>query len=113
MIRVPLMPLPDQRLRIILGGQDVSLRVYTRGKPEGIYTDLDVSGTDVWRGFIARNLVPCKLYPYLPFAGQLVFVDMQGLEDPRWEGLGSRWLCMYLTDAEAAGIFPERNVRRI
>lgn len=107
MTRVPLIALPDQRLQIILGSQDVALRVYTRD--ERLYTDLDVNGAAVWRGFIARNLLPCKLYPYLAFAGQLVFVDMQGLDDPHWEGLGSRWVCMYLTDAEVAKLFPERN----
>lgn len=107
MIRVPLIALPDQRLQIILGNQDVTLRVYTRDNR--LYTDLGVAGAMIWRGFIARNLLPCKLYPYLPFAGQLVFVDMQGLDDPRWQGLGTRWVCMYLTDAETTDLFPERN----
>ena len=131
MIRIPLIALPDQRLQIILGNQDVTLRVYTRmggprppeappspprAQPDSdltrdnrLYTDLGVAGAMIWRGFIARNLLPCKLYPYLPFAGQLVFVDMRGLDDPRWQGLGARWVCMYLTDAETAELFPERN----
>jgi len=107
MIRVPLAALPDQRLQIILGNQDVTLRVYSRGG--NLYTDLDVSGANIWRGFIVRNSLPCKLYPYLAFAGQLVFVDMQGEADPQWSGLGSRWQCLYLTDAEVSGFFPERN----
>lgn len=107
MIRVPLIALPDQCLQIILGNQDVTLRVYTRDNR--LYTDLGVTGVMVWRGFIARNLLPCKFYPYLAFTGQLVFVDMQGQDDPRWEGLGTRWVCMYLTDVEMADLFPERN----
>lgn len=107
MIKVPLAAMPDQRLQMILGNQDVSLRVYTRD--DRLYTDLAVAGASVWQGFIARNLLPCKCYPYLPFTGQLVFVDMQGLDDPQWGGLGARWLCLYLTDAEVAAIYPERN----
>lgn len=107
MIIVPLTAMPDQRLQMILGNQDVSLRVYTRD--DRLYTDLAVAGSSVWQGFIARNLLPCKFYPYLSFIGQLVFVDMQGLDDPQWAGLGARWLCLYLNDAEVAAIYPERN----
>jgi hypothetical protein len=107
MIRVPLLALPDQRIQMILGGQDVTLRVYTRDGH--LYTDLDVSDTAVWRGFISRNCVPCKLYTHLSFFGQLVFVDMQGTQDPEWQGLGGRWLLVYLTDAEVSALFPERN----
>jgi hypothetical protein len=81
--------------------------VYSRGG--NLYTDLDVSRVNIWRGLIVRNLLPCKLYPYLAFIGQLVFVDMQGQADPQWSGLGTRWQCAYLTDAEVAELFPERN----
>ena len=107
MIRVPLLALPDQRIQMILGGQDVTLRAYTRDGH--LYTDLDVSDAAVWRGFISRNCVPCKLYTHLPFSGQLVFVDMQGTQDPEWQSLGGRWLLVYLTDAEVSALFPERN----
>lgn len=107
MNRIPLTALPDQRMQMILGGQDVALRVYSRD--ERLYTDLDLDDAPVWRGFLGRNCVPCKLYTHLAFKGQLVFVDMQGTADPHWSGLGSRWLLVYLTDEEIAEIFPRRN----
>lgn len=107
MIVVPLAQEPNQKLDIMLGNQAVSLRVYSReGKT---YTDLDAERVPVWRGFVAHDLQPLKRYPYLPFSGQLVFLDLQGEEDPYWQRFGTRFFLVYLTEEETTDIFSERN----
>ena len=96
-VEVPLRAEPAQALGIVLGGQNVSMRIYTRdnlGTP-CMYCDLAVDGTMVWLGHTCHNLQDLKFYSYLPFSGVLRFVDLQGNADPQWEGLGTRWVLLY------------------
>lgn len=96
---IPLRAEPAQSLAIVLGGQNVSLRLYTRdylGTP-WLYCDLAVDGSMVWQGHICHEMQDLKFYSYLPFAGALRFVDMQGDDDPQWDGLGVRWLLLWGT----------------
>ena len=107
-VEVPLRAVPSQALGIVLGGQNVSLRFYTRdylGTPR-LFCDLAVDGTMVWLGHICNNLQNLKLYSYLPFSGALRFVDLQGDAEPQWEGLGTRWVLLYGTqdDWEALNV---------
>ncbi|WP_425333611.1 hypothetical protein [Escherichia coli] len=39
-------------------------------------------------------------YSYLGFKGDLIFIDNDGESDPRWEGLGSRYLLYYIEENE-------------
>lgn len=102
MIEIPLRPEPNQSLQIILGTQNCTLRLITRG--ESLYSDLAVSdgiATLVWAGVICRNRVGLKLYEHERFRGQLVFVDLESNDDPQWTGLGLRWRLIYLEESEA------------
>lgn len=102
LVEIPLRAEPSQAFGIVLGGQNVSLRLYTRdylGTPH-LYCDLAVDGSFVWQGHICRNGRDLKAYGYLPFAGALRFVDMQGQDDPQWAGLGTRWALLWGTDAD-------------
>ena len=101
-VEVPVRAEPAQALGIVLGGQNVSICIYTRdnlGTPS-LYCDLAVDGTMVWLGHICHNLQDLKFYSYLPFSGVLRFVDLQGDADPQWEGLGTRWVLLYGTEAD-------------
>lgn len=101
-VEVPLRAVPSQALGIVLGGQNVSLRFYTRdylGTPR-LFCDLAVDGTMVWLGHICNNLQNLKLYSYLPFSGALRFVDLQGEAEPQWDGLGTRWVLLYGSESE-------------
>lgn len=99
MIALPLLATPAQTFQIVLGNQDCQISLYQRG--DALYSDLDVGGVSIWRGVICRNLVSLKSYGYLAFGGELFFCDMQGLEDPRAEGLGDRWPLFYLAHSES------------
>ncbi|MNC43342.1 hypothetical protein D3C75_921980 [compost metagenome] len=97
-IEIPLSPLPGQRLQIVLDDQNVTLTV--RQKGPRMYIDLDVSGTPVMTGAICSDRTNVKQYKTMPFRGGLFFVDTEGRDAPQFEGLGTRWVLMYLSEDE-------------
>lgn len=107
---IPLRAEPNQSLLVVLAGQNCALRLETREIGTGVlrpgdlslYAGLDVEDRPVFSGRICREGVPLKRAEYLPFAGDLVFIDMTGEEDPQWSGLGTRWRLLYLDADEAA-----------
>ena len=102
MREIPLRPIPNQSLQTILGGQNCTLRFYTREVDcrDSLYCVLAIDQTNVFCGVICQEFFGLKLYRYWPFAGALVFVDMQGEEAPNWRGLGSRWKLLYIEEGE-------------
>jgi hypothetical protein len=90
---VPLLPVASQALSISLGGQPVQLRVYAR--TFGVYVDVLVNDALIIGGVVARNLNALVRSEYLGFFGDLFFVDMVGREDPKVDGLGSRFVLVY------------------
>lgn len=94
---IPLQPVPSQQLQVVLGGQNCQISIYA--KTTGLYVDLNVNGTDVAVGVIARDgvtLVPT----YSGFVGNLMVGDTQGNSDPTFDGLGGRYQLAYLTAAD-------------
>lgn len=102
MREIPLRPVPNQSLQCILGGQNCTLRFYTREVDcvEHLFCDLALDQSLVFGGVICQDFIDLKLYAYWPFAGRLVFVDMQGESQPNWRGLNERWKLVYLEDGE-------------
>lgn len=97
---VPLQPVPSQLTRVVLGGQNCQINLYQ--KDEGLFVDVNVDGSDFVDCVIARNLVALVCREYLGFIGNLLFVDTQGVDDPNYSALGSRWNLVYLTADEYA-----------
>lgn len=110
MQRIPLRPVPNQSLEIVLGGQNCTLRLYTRTSAgiaaesgvDVLYCDVVCNGVMVMAGMICQDMTPIKAYDYLPFQGQLLFCDMQGDAPPHWSGLDARWVLVWLADGETA-----------
>ena len=102
MREIPLRKVPNQSLQTLLGGQNCTLRFYTRlvADTEHLFLDLAVDQTVVFAGIICQEFVDLKLYPEWNFAGSLVFVDLQGEDPPHWQGLGTRWRLVYLESGE-------------
>lgn len=66
-----------------------------------IFLNLRVNDALVVAGALARNNVQlirgyCATNPR--FSGDLSFHDTEGSEDPRWAGLGTRWVLLYWPD---------------
>ena len=107
---VPLRAIANQTVQAVLGGQNCSLRVYTRQSEASsmvgvngaaLFVDLAVNEVAVVSGIIAREGTLLLRYPRLGFVGDLLFVDMQGAADPQWTGLGDRWRLVWLSADEA------------
>lgn len=94
---IPLRTTPAQSLAVILGGQHCDIRLYWRDR---LYMDLDVGGANIFRGVKALNAVALPLARYLPFSGKLIWIDMQGEQNPQYSELGIRYKLIYLTEAD-------------
>ena len=90
---IPLVATGDQKLTVNLAGQQCSI---TLSQKEGeIYMDLLVGTRSIIRGAVCRDRVYMVRSAYLGFIGNLGFVDTQGVSDPDYTGLGSRWKLVY------------------
>jgi hypothetical protein len=100
MQNIPLQPVPSQQLQVVLGGQNCQIAVYLLGKH--LFVDLNVNGADISIAVRARDVIPLVPTAYLGFIGNLLFTDTQGLTDPTFDGLGTRYQLVYLTPSEFA-----------
>ncbi len=90
---IPLSPDANQTFKVQLDGQNCQINLYQLSS--GLYTDVLLDGNPCVTGRICRDRVGL-LYPYMGVTGNLMFVDQEGLSDPTYDGLGSRYLLMYL-----------------
>lgn len=95
---VPIQPVPSQVTQTVLGGQNCQLYIYQ--KSEGLFIDVTADDVEIVNGIIARDAVPIICREYAGFAGNFVFVDTQGADDPNYAGLNSRFALVYLTAGE-------------
>lgn len=91
---IPVGAAPSQKLSIVLGDQSCELKVYQ--KSTGMYLDLAVAGSPLLTGVLCQDRVKLIRQSALKFIGDLAFMDTRGRNAPRYEGLGSRWVLMYL-----------------
>lgn len=118
---VPLAAVEAQTIQIVLDGQQCAIAVYTKigyeltdaveleNVIQIIYFDLQVNGVNITNTQNCLNLARLLLNrQYLDFSGDFVFIDTQGTENPQWEGLGTRWVLVYLEAADVATIEAQR-----
>jgi hypothetical protein len=101
---VPLLSVPSQNVKTVLNNQIVELSVYQLRY--GLFIDVSVSGTLLIGGVICQNLNRIIRSVYLNaqagFAGDFVFNDTQGTSDPTFDGLGTRYQLLYLSQDDLA-----------
>ena len=97
---IPLQPVPSQTVKVVLANQNCQITL--RHQTQGLFADVVADGVTLTSTTIARDAVPIMPRDYLAFAGNLVFVDTQGADDPTYTGLGSRFQLVYLTAEEYA-----------
>ena len=100
MQQIALQPVPAQQIQIVLGGQNCQIAIAQ--KSTGIFVDVSANGLDISTTVIARDVIPLVPTTYLGFAGNLLFTDTQGSSDPTYDGLGSRYVLIYLSASEYA-----------
>ena len=100
MLQIPIQPVPSQQVKAVLASQNCQIAIYQ--KAQGIFVDLNSNGIDISVGVLAHNAVALDPREYAGFSGNLMFIDTQGLNDPNFEGFGTRWFLIYFTAAEYA-----------
>src|ERR1700677_3906083 len=99
MQQIPLQAVPSQQLQTVLNNQNCQIAIYV--KEQGMFVDLNSNGVDISIAVLALNLTPLTLN-YSGFVGNLLFVNTQGVTDPVYTGLGTRYSLVYLDAAEYA-----------
>jgi hypothetical protein len=104
MQQIPLQAVPSQTRKVVLDGQNFQILIYTKTviTEDQIFVDVNVDDVEINSGRIALNLVPLISRTYMGARGNLYFIDTQGLSDPIYTGLGTRYQLIYLTEAEYA-----------
>ena len=97
---IPIQDTPAQDFNINLGGQFCTINLRTR--VNGLYCDLYVNNAIIIGGVICQNLNPIVRDSYLGFSGDLLFIDMQGSDDPVSPGLGTRYQFVYVSESDIA-----------
>lgn len=92
---VPVQAVANQTMNVTLDGQQAQIGLRTLGA--NLYFTLNgVVMTRVCRDR-QRLLIDAG---YRGFRGNFIFLDTQGLNDPKWPGLGARYRLVYLNAGE-------------
>lgn len=92
---IPLSAVPSQELAVQLGGQ--RCRIEVSQKRTGLYLSLYLADVPIVTGVLARDRTWIVRDAYLGFTGDLAFIDTQGVADPDYTGLGTRFLLVWGT----------------
>ena len=98
MLIVPLQPLPSQVVNVTLAGQPTTVNVYE--KTTGLYMDVYVNGSLIIGGVICNNADRIVRDAYLGFIGDFIWIDVQGVSDPVYTGIGTQYFLVYLEVAD-------------
>lgn len=102
MMQIPLQAVPNQTLAVTLARQPVQIALRQNGA--NMYLDLILNNEYVVRTRICRDRQRLLLDAgYQGFAGDFVFIDTQGADNPTFRGLGgvgSRFQLIYLEAGE-------------
>ena len=90
---IPITAVPSQNFTILLGTQNCALNIYQLST--GLYCDIVADQNTIVTAMICLNLVGLVREAYLGFSGQLFFYDTEGIDDPYYTGLGSRFQLVY------------------
>ena len=102
MQQISLSQIPSQTLNVVLAGQYCTISLYWR--QTRLYLDLQVGGSLICRGAICQNRADVLQSRHPDFDGTLHFVDTQGDRPPQWDGLGDRYLLVFVAADE---VLPE------
>lgn len=92
---ISLQQVPSQQFSINLDNQPCTIKVHQRDGH--VYVDLYVNDEAIVLGTLVRDRVGITRHAYLPFKGELVFVDTYKQLSPSHNGMGSRWLMAYFS----------------
>lgn len=106
MLALELDATPNQTQRFLLDEQECAITL--KWMQDCFFMNISVNGVPVSSGdlCVIEALLPSWSAP--GFSGKLMFLDMLGKDDPRSEGLGTRWKLFYIAREE----FPFRGMNQ-
>jgi len=105
---VPLRAVPSQMISVNLNNQVCRINVYER--TTGLFVDLYVNDMLVTGGVQALNRNLIVRFSHFGFIGDLAIVDIEGVNDPSYVGLGSQFILVYLFPDEVPIIFSPKTI---
>jgi hypothetical protein len=98
MLVIPLAVKPNQTMNIMLSGVGYTIDVNQRSGL--VYVNISQADERIIESVICRDRVKLIRQKYIPFVGNLVFVDQAGKSDPDYIGFGSRFILYYMEPVE-------------
>jgi hypothetical protein len=98
-MQIPLTATPAQSMTVLLGGQQTQISLYTKG--DGLFCDVSVNNAPIVQARACHDRLKIVRYGYLGFVGDLCFIDTQGNKSPKYSGLGTRYILVYLAPGES------------
>ena len=87
-LEIPLQPVPNQSLSALIGGQVYAIEIATRRSQ--LYATVRVNNE-----LVAANR---RLVSYAMIKGNLMLVDTEDSECPRWQELGARFKLLHVSE---------------
>lgn len=91
---IPLEQTPAQSFGIVLNEQECRLSIYKRGND--LYFDLYKDNEPLYLGSICYDRVDLTPLEYRGFNGHLVFLDIEGKENPDYRQFDERFFLAYV-----------------
>lgn len=104
MLIIPVQPTPSQTLSTTLASQATQLQI--NQKSTGMFINVYLNNALVLGGVICQDRNRIIRNAYFGYVGDFIFADTQGTDDPYYTGLGSRYLLIYLEQADLLGLPP-------
>lgn len=90
---IPIKKTPNQSFSIVIEEKNVDFSLYFRNL--NMYCDIIIDGEYQAKGLICKNLSSLLQYSK-KLKGDLMFVDVDGDEDPYYFGFCDRWWLVYV-----------------
>ena len=106
---IPVQPVPRQIVTAYLGA-NLTAQITIYQKFYGLFCDVAQNNIPIIYGVKCENLNRIVRDSYLMFTGDIAFIDQQGLSDPFYTGLGTRYLLYYLEPADLIALSPAASI---
>lgn len=91
---IPLEKTPAQSFGIVLNEQECRISLYMRGN--SLYFDLYVNNEPVYVGSVCYDRTDLTPYEYKNFVGHIMFIDIEGTNDPDYKEFDERYFLAYV-----------------
>lgn len=103
MLQIPLAAIPNQRLNVVLDGQNCTIKLRQMGKY--LYFTLYLEQTAIAKNLIAMPGTQILQGLHTGFSGNFMMIDTTAPDAyshgvPEYTGLENRFMLLYLTDAD-------------